>query len=127
MLRWEISPDFKAHRAGDIRRTVRRAPICANAPADRVHRAAAMLSLPLAVGAILLFSVGASGPQVVASVKHHAYQTAARLRAPDLFLRRPGIDDTPTGSICGERCAGGAGAAKAGPRRSPVIKPPPVR
>lgn len=108
MLRWDISPDFKARRAGNHRRTVRTAPVHVIASADRPNRAAVILSLPITICAILLFSVGgARGPQIVAAVKDRAFRTAAELRAHDPFLRRPGIDYTPTGAVREQRHAGG--------------------
>lgn len=121
MLRWEISPDFKAYRRtspGTPRRAVRTVQTCVRRPEDRLNRFAVIASLPVTLFAIVVFSVGgAQGPQIVDGMKQRAYQTIAQLRTNDPFLRRTAIDYTPTGSIAGQK------AAAPQTRIAPLAKP----
>lgn len=109
MLRFEISPNFKAQRIAAQRgapRTTRATPCSTPSNADGVARAAVILSLPATILAISLFTAGgAAGPHFVANVKQKAFGALAELRLRDPFLRRPGVDYTPTGTTCaGDGC-----------------------
>lgn len=126
MLRFEISPNFKAQRIAAQRgasRVTRASPHPASSNADGVGRAAVILSLPATILAISLFTAGgAAGPHFVANMKQKAMSAVADLRIRDPFLRRPGVDYTPTGSTCtGERC-GRAPALRS--RVAPLLKAP---